>query len=94
MTKPAQPMNQVSREGPRIEKKVRIRQHCNMTPNSPEIKAGLFIFFCSLLLYYIKYIQIIESVLDQGADKTINTNIEGTNRVIKIVNTVSSILSR
>jgi hypothetical protein len=42
MTKPAQSVNRVSREGVRTEKKKTRRQHYNLTPASAEGEAGLF----------------------------------------------------
>ena len=69
MTKTAQSVNRISREGARIEKKT-IRQHYDMTPDSAEAEAGLF--FSSLLLYHFKYMPIIWSVLGQGIHKLIS----------------------
>jgi hypothetical protein len=83
LTKPAQSVHGVSREGARIIKKKTIRQYYNMTSASAEAEAGLF--FSSLLLYYLNYMQRIRSVLGQGTNKTINTNSQGTNKAIKKV---------
>lgn len=59
LTKPAQSVNSVLREGKDTEKT--IKQHYNMTPAIT--KAGLFI--SSLLLYHSRYMQRIRSVLGQ-----------------------------
>ena len=79
MTKPAQSVNRVSREGVRIEKKKTIRQHYNMTPASAEAEVGLF--FPSQPLNHSRYVQRTGSVLDQrqscqGSNKAINKAVQ------------------
>jgi hypothetical protein len=79
LTKPAQSVNRVSREGVGIEKKKTIRQHYNMTPirqhynlipirqhysmTPTSAKAKAGLFFSSLLLYHSKYMQRIRSAI-------------------------------
>jgi len=62
VTKPAQSVDRLSREGIRIEKKKKtIRQNYSMIPASAEAEAALIFF--SLLLYESRYIQRIKSIL-------------------------------
>jgi hypothetical protein len=47
LTKPAQSVNRVSREGGRIKEKETIRQYYNMFPASAEV--GLIFFQCAFI---------------------------------------------
>ena len=51
ITKPGQPVDRVSREGMKIEKKKTIRQNYNMTSASAEAEAALF--FLPVCFYII-----------------------------------------
>ena len=87
MTKPAQSVNRVSREGVRIEKKKTIR--LNTTQTCAEAEVGLF--FSSLFLCHSKYMQRIRSVFSQGTNKAINKVpwYSGTYKMIKILSLLS-----